>query len=415
MTEKKSLPPHLAAKMMQAMQKSGVISCLQIDGSSMEPFIMNGDKIIADHRIKDFEPGDVVLFQREDEEGSFVHRIISINGESVVTKGDNRFSPDKPIRISDIKGKITTVEKPGGNKIFITDEPWKIFSRMMAEVSRKAGVFHGEMMKEKAEDDGEEIHRKAYSLYYEGKSEEALELFRQAVALNPERALSRVDMGEILRQSGQYEEAILHLRLALDIDRRKSHISAQAYNILGNTLCNMGRFAESIEEYLSSISVDPLFVPPYINRGWAYFRLEEWEKAQADLKKALKMEPENFKALKNMALVHLSLEEYEKALEYLIKAEKINGRDADIMSNMGIIHLKQGDFTEAENKVRKALDINPEHYEASCNLGVIMEKQGRIKEAVSHYSSLLKKHGEDEEIKRGLGRVLKKEEVKDTV
>jgi signal peptidase I len=412
MTERKSLPPHLAAKMIQAMQKSGVITCLQIDGTSMEPFIMNGDKIIADHRIKDFEPGDIVLFEREDEEGSFVHRIIAIDGETVVTKGDNRFSPDKPIKISHIKGKITTVEKSDGSKIFITDEPWKTFSRMMAEVSRKAGVFHSEMMKEKTEDDGEEIHKKAYSLYHEGKDAEALTLFRQAVALNPERALSRVDMGEILRQSGQYEEAILHLRLALDIDRRKSHISAQAYNILGNTLCNMGKFAESIEEYLSSISVDPLFVPPYINRGWAYFRLGEWEKAQADIEKALKMEPKNFKALKNMALIHLSRENPEKALEYLRKASEINDRDADIMNNMGIIYLKQGDFTEAENKTKKALEINPEHYEASCNLGVILEKQGRKKEAASHYSKLLKKHNENEEIKRRLERVLKKEEVK---
>ncbi len=407
MTEKKSLPPHLAAKMMQAMQQAGTLSCLQIDGTSMEPFIMNGDKIIADHRMKDFEPGDVVLFEREGEEGSFVHRIISIMEETVITKGDNRFSPDKPIKLNDIKGKITTVEKPDGYKIFITDEPWKTFSRMMAQVSRKTGVFHGEMMKEKGEGDVEEIHQRAYTLYHEGHIGEALKIFRHAVALDPERAVSRVDIGEILRQTGKPEEAMIHLRLALDMDQRKSHISAQAYNIMGNTLCDMGRFAESIEEYLSSISVAPLFVPPYINRGWAYFRLGEWEKAQTDLERAIELEPQNFKALKNLGLIALSRENYDEALEYLNKAAMINENDADIMNNMGIIHLKQGDLPVAENLVKKALEINPEHYEAACNLGIILEKQGRTKDAISHYTKLLKKYGDDETLKNALSGLLR--------
>ena len=407
MTTKKSLPPHLAEKMMETMQKAGTVSYLKIDGTSMEPFIMNGEKLIIDHRVKEFEPGDIILFERDDEKGQFLHRIVYKDEERIITKGDNRFSFDKPIRFDNVKGKVTAIEKDDGTKVFITDEPWKTFSRMTAKTSYKNGVFHKEMMKEKAEGSPEKIHKKAFDLYKKGKTFEALDLFREAVALDPGRALTRVDMGEILRQQGKYNEAVTHLRLALEIDRRESEVSAQAYNILGNTLSNMGRYRDALEEYISSIDVSPEFVPPYINRGWAYFKLGQTPKAEKDYKKALELEPGNFKALKNIALLYLSTGNFDEAHTYLEKAFELKENDPDILNNLAIIHLEKNELQKAEKMVRKALEIKPTHYEGVCNLGVILERQGKLKDAVSHYSSSIKKYTDDDELKAALSKLLK--------
>jgi hypothetical protein len=48
--------------------------------------------------------GDVVVFQ--DGYSLVVHRIISIDGEIVVTQGDANNVADSPIKITDIKGKV---------------------------------------------------------------------------------------------------------------------------------------------------------------------------------------------------------------------------------------------------------------------------------------------------------------------
>lgn len=409
MSQNKALPPHIAAKLMQAMQKAGAVSSMKIDGTSMEPFIMNGEKILVDNRLRDFEPGDIVHFEREGEAGTFLHRIVAIEGDRVITKGDNRYSFDIPVKKENIKGKVTTIERVDGSKVFLKDEPWKSFCRMMAQVSFRMGVFHSEMMKEKAEGPADEIHKKAFDLYHSGKQEEALDLFRQAAALDPARALSRVDMGEILRQQGKGHEAILHLRLALDIDRRGSEASAQAYNIIGNTLCDMGRYEESLEEYLSSIDVSPEFVPPYINRGWAYFKLGHPEKAEADYKKALELEPDNYKAVKNLALLHFSQKRMDQAREYMEKALGINDRDPDIYNNLGLVYLENGNMDKAEELIKKALEMNPEHREALCNLGTVLEKRGDKKAALGHYAKALKKLGGDGDIQASISRIMNDE------
>ena len=70
---------------------------------SMEPELSVDDMIIVVSR-ESYEVGDVVVFQSY---GTLiVHRIISIDGETVVTQGDANPTPDAPIKLKDIKGEV---------------------------------------------------------------------------------------------------------------------------------------------------------------------------------------------------------------------------------------------------------------------------------------------------------------------
>ncbi|MEM2472860.1 MAG: signal peptidase I [Sulfolobales archaeon] len=84
-------------------------------GYSMVPTIYPGDLLI----ISRAEPrvGDVVIWCSS---ALFcvVHRIIEINGSSVVTKGDANLVPDEPISAQAIKGKAIAVI-PFGSFILI--------------------------------------------------------------------------------------------------------------------------------------------------------------------------------------------------------------------------------------------------------------------------------------------------------
>ena len=77
-------------------------SAIVLSGS-MEPELSVDDLIFI--RGKDeYFVGDVVVFQ--DGYSLVVHRIISIDGEIVVTQGDANNVADSPIKITDIKGKV---------------------------------------------------------------------------------------------------------------------------------------------------------------------------------------------------------------------------------------------------------------------------------------------------------------------
>ena len=70
---------------------------------SMEPELQVNDMIIVTAKDS-YGVGDVVVYQSY---GTLiVHRIISIDGEAVITRGDANQTPDPAIKLSDIKGEV---------------------------------------------------------------------------------------------------------------------------------------------------------------------------------------------------------------------------------------------------------------------------------------------------------------------
>ena len=75
----------------------------EVATGSMADTINIGDVVIV--KINDeIQENDIIVYQ---EENSFItHRIIEINEESIITRGDANNSEDKPIQKSQILGKV---------------------------------------------------------------------------------------------------------------------------------------------------------------------------------------------------------------------------------------------------------------------------------------------------------------------
>ncbi len=70
---------------------------------SMEPELSVDDLLIV-VPSDSYEVGDVVVYQTK--RIAIVHRIISINGDEIITRGDDNDKDDDPISINNIKGKV---------------------------------------------------------------------------------------------------------------------------------------------------------------------------------------------------------------------------------------------------------------------------------------------------------------------
>jgi len=80
-----------------------------VSGSSMWPTLKKGD-LVAVRGVdgaEDLGVGDIIAFRHKD--GLAVHRIMSIEGEVITTKGDANLEEDPPIYIEQVIGKIPTV------------------------------------------------------------------------------------------------------------------------------------------------------------------------------------------------------------------------------------------------------------------------------------------------------------------
>lgn len=70
---------------------------------SMEPTISIGDMLVV-LPSEQYEVGDVVVYQTQGM--SVVHRIISIEGDEIITRGDANTGDDDPIHEKSIKGEV---------------------------------------------------------------------------------------------------------------------------------------------------------------------------------------------------------------------------------------------------------------------------------------------------------------------
>lgn len=93
----------------------GGYSLLEVVSGSMEPTIHVGDMIIINTKASNYQENDIVTFL--DVNGSFVtHRIVSIDEEEMITKGDFNNTEDEPTKMNKIVGKYVA-RIPGAGKI----------------------------------------------------------------------------------------------------------------------------------------------------------------------------------------------------------------------------------------------------------------------------------------------------------
>lgn len=101
-----------------------------------------------------------------------------------------------------------------------------------------------------------------FVLERQGLSEEAVELYRQALALDPESPAASFNLGSALARAGEYVEAERLLRVALE-----KRPNSQTWTGLGVVLRQQGRFDEAATSLEAAIEADPGNAAAYDHLG----------------------------------------------------------------------------------------------------------------------------------------------------
>lgn len=87
---------------------------------SMEPELPVGS-LLWTHKQNTYTPGDVVTFE---ENGTLVtHRLVSVDEDTAVTKGDANNAEDSPIDVRQIRGKVSAVWPGAGRALLFLKSP----------------------------------------------------------------------------------------------------------------------------------------------------------------------------------------------------------------------------------------------------------------------------------------------------
>ena len=115
---------------------------------SMEPSISVGDLIIVSEN-KPYAVDDTVVYQQ----GSMlvVHRVVEINGDMVITKGDANNAEDQPISSSAVKGTVVAVVPKVGTLVSLIKTPMGTIALVAAAVAMVELPYRREKQKDDEE------------------------------------------------------------------------------------------------------------------------------------------------------------------------------------------------------------------------------------------------------------------------
>jgi signal peptidase I len=130
-----SPPNHIFQATLELWGQAGTEHLIPITGDSMLPLIREGDQVLVTHGGTNLQQGDVVVFRQGGK--TVVHRVLRVKsgqtGSTYITKGDNVWRVDAPVKASEIIGRVLVIKR--GNRSVSLDTPhWRKLGRLTAFV-----------------------------------------------------------------------------------------------------------------------------------------------------------------------------------------------------------------------------------------------------------------------------------------
>ena len=194
--------------------------------------------------------------------------------------------------------------------------------------------------------------------------DQAIEHYRQAVALRPDYAEAHYNLGRLLVHLGQLNDAVAHYERAVAINPG----DAEAQNNLGVTLYGMGRADDAIAHYRKALAIRPDYAEASCNLASALIAKGDLDGAIARYTACLAAVPDQEEAQYNLASALLRKGRVDEAIIQYQKVLAMHPESADAHANLGSALLARRRIQDAMAEYTKALQISPENLPALCNL-----------------------------------------------
>ncbi|HWK33841.1 MAG TPA: tetratricopeptide repeat protein, partial [Hyphomicrobium sp.] len=174
---------------------------------------------------------------------------------------------------------------------------------------------------------------------------------------------------------------------------------------LGNILRARKRYDEAADVYTRAIKLipkpDKRHWSIYYSRGTCYERLKNWPAAEADLKKALELYPDQPLALNYLGYSWIDQNvNLKEGMSLIEKAVALKPDDGYIVDSLGWAHFKLGNYAEAVRFLERAVELKPQDPVLNDHLGDALWRVGREREAKFQWDQSLTLEPEPDEVEK---------------
>lgn len=229
----------------------------------------------------------------------------------------------------------------------------------------------------------------------------ATEEYRLAIEADPSSEFLTSALAELYVKTGRIADAV---KEAQDIIKRDPN-NLEAHKLLGRIYLrslgdmpggsgseNMLRLA--IDQYEQIVKLDPTSVDDHLLLGRLYRFNNDLQKAEAELKTAIKLDPNSEEAVTTLAMLYTDEGDTSHALKVLSSIPD-SARSAKLYSALGAAYEQRKDYKNAIDAYKHAIVLDRDNLDAIRGLAENYLNDGQLEAALEQYKVIADSNPED--------------------
>lgn len=185
----------------------------------------------------------------------------------------------------------------------------------------------------------------------------------------------------------------------------KSSGKSRPHNNLGREYQLGGQSEKAEAEFRLAIDINPDDPESHYNLGATYQQKGQHDKAEAELLQAIALNPDYADAHYNLGVNFQLTSQPEKAEAEFLRAVALNPGHGNAHYNLGTIYQQRGELDKAETELHLAVNSNPGDAGAFYNLGMNYVYQDRFTEAIYPFKKVIELDPGNYEAHNNLGNI----------
>lgn len=214
--------------------------------------------------------------------------------------------------------------------------------------------------------------------FSQGKHDEAIDSYKQAIAIAPEQISVWNNLGNLCMKIMRNDEAMLAFQKALQHNPK----DPVAWNGLGTVYYQIGYLDDSITAYRKAIEYAPAFADSWTGLGDACASIGRDKDAINAYQKAIKLDKHLATPWLHLAEIYCKGGRNKDAIKTYQRALLVDPNNHQMWNALGLVFMKVNSFEEAGRAFLKAGELDPGYGWAYCNLALAYANQDKYQEAI---------------------------------
>ena len=244
----------------------------------------------------------------------------------------------------------------------------------------------------------------AQCYFSQSKLDSAEIYIKQALAVDPNKAVFWYMLGEIKRRTNDFDQALQYLRKALRFDPKMY----QSYNSIAAIYRAKNRYQKAAKFYKASLDIVEFQPGITADMAYCYLRTGNFPASIYFYKKAISTGLNDSETFFHLGNAYYLNGDFQEALNSFQQALRYDSTNGEIFYNLGNTYVMKKQFSKALKAYEKAITLNIHEPDYFNNLAMVYETLGQTKKALRIFREGLKYHPHSKLLKKNFENMRKR-------